>query len=169
MLIAGLIELHAVAPAGGWLDWAQSLQQKLDSDFWDSARAGYVMRPTLGGDTLLVIREDYDGAEPSPNHLAAENLLKLASLLDNAACLTRAESLLRAGTPTLERQPFAAPLLVAALDLHQRGVMKFQIPPAAPPEVLDKLRLSFIPRAVHTPTTGTAVTVCEGVACREYP
>ena len=41
------------------------------------------MRPGLAGETLLVIREDYDGAEPSPNHLAAQNLLKLAVLLDD--------------------------------------------------------------------------------------
>ena len=168
-LIAGLIELHAVAPTSEWLDWAQCLQQKLDADFWDPAHAGYVMRPALGSNTLLVIREDYDGAEPSPNHLAAENLLKLACLLDNANHLARAESLLRAGTQTLETQPFAAPLLVAALDLHQRGVMKFQIPPAAPPDALDKLRATFLPRAIHTPThTGTTITLCEGVTCREY-
>ena len=168
-LITGLIELHAVAPAGGWLEWAHSLQQKLDASFWDPAHSGYVMRPALGSNVLLVIREDYDGAEPSPNHLAAENLLKLASLLDDAAHLARAEALLRAGTRMLETQPFAAPLLVAALDLHQRGVMKFQIPPAAPPAVLDKLRLAFLPRAVHTPVpVGTTLTLCEGVTCREY-
>ena len=168
-LIAGLIELHAVALTSEWLDWAHSLQQRLDADFWDAAHTGYVMRPALGSNILLVIREDYDGAEPSPNHLAAENLLKLAGLLDNAAYLTRAESLLRAGTRTLETQPFAAPLLVAALDLHQRGVMKFQIPPAAPPDMLDKLRGTFLPRAVHTPTTtGATVTLCEGVTCRAY-
>ncbi len=167
-LIAGLIELHSAAPSSEWLDWAQSLQQKLDTDFWDPAQAGYVMRPTLGGDTLLVIREDYDGAEPSPNHLAAENLLKLASLCDNAEYLTRAESLLRAGTRLLERQPFAAPLLVAALDLHQRGVMTFHIPTAVPPDVLDKLRASFLPRAVYSPGTGPGVTLCEGFTCRPY-
>jgi uncharacterized protein YyaL (SSP411 family) len=168
-LISGLLELHAVAPAGGWLDWAHTLQQQLDAGLWDSAHAGYVMRPTLGGDTLLVIREDYDGAEPSPNHLAAENLLKLASLLDNAAYLTRAQSLLRAGTRTLETHPFAAPVLVAALDLHQRGVIKFLIPPAAAPDVLEKLRAGYFPRAVHTAAGGATVVVCEGVTCRAFP
>jgi len=168
-LIAGLIELHTADPVGGWLDWAQALQQKLDAGFWDAARSGYVMRSALGGKTLSIIREDYDGAEPSPNHLAAENLLKLACLLDDAAYLDRAESLLRGGSPTLESQPFAAPLLVAALDLHQRGVMKFQIPASAAPEVLDKLRTSYHPRAVHTTTTGSRVTLCEGVTCRAYP
>lgn len=167
-LIAGLIELHGVRPAGPWLEWAQELQQKLDAEFWDAGRAGYVMRPALGGQTLLVIREDYDGAEPSPNHLAVENLLKLAGLLDSAALSDRAESLLRAGSVMLERQPFAAPVLVAALDLHQRGVMKFQIPAAAPAEVLEKLRTSFHPRAVYTDGSGSDVILCEDKVCRSY-
>ncbi|MEI6653831.1 MAG: DUF255 domain-containing protein, partial [Verrucomicrobiota bacterium] len=167
-LIAGLIELHAAEPVGDWLAWALTLQQKLDSDFWDATRSGYVMRPALGGKTLSVIREDYDGAEPSPNHLAAENLLKLACLLDNTNHLARAEALLRCGTPAMESQPFAAPLLVAALDLHQRGVMKVQVPTSVAPDVLEKLRASFLPRAVHTPTAGRIVTLCEGVICRSF-
>ena len=167
-LIGGLIELHAVRPEAGWLDWARELQQKLDADFWDAARAGYVMRSGLAGEALLVIREDYDGAEPSPNHLAAENLLKLAVLLDEPAYAVRAEALLRAGSRGLETQVFAAPLLLAALDLHERGVMKFQVAGNAAPAVVEKLRASYFPRAVFTAGGGADVTVCEGVTCRLF-
>lgn len=167
-LIAGLIELHALLPAAGWLDWARDLQQKLDADFWDAAHAGYVMRPGLAGGTLLVIREDYDGAEPSPNHLAAENLLKLAVLIDQPDYAVRAEALLRAGSRVLETQVFSAPMLLAALDLLERGVMKFQVPAAAEPDVLEKLRTSYFPRAVFTPGDGREVIVCEGATCRMF-
>jgi hypothetical protein len=168
-LISGLIELHAVCPAAGWLDWAEQLQQKLDAGFWDAAQAGYVMRSELAGATLMVIREDYDGAEPSPNHLAAENLLKLAALLDSPDHATRAEALLRAGSRVLETQSFAAPLLLAALDLHERGVMKFQVARSAPADVLGKLRDSYFPRAVFTAgAEGDEVIVCEGLTCRLF-
>ena len=167
-LIAGLIELHAVTPEAGWLDWAQALQQKLDADFWDEAVSGYVMRTCVAGESLQVIREDYDGAEPSPNHLAAENLLKLACMLDSPVHAVRAGALLRAGARVLETRPFAAPTLLAALDLHQRGVMKFQVPAAAEPKVLELLRSSYLPRAVFTPGEGSSVTVCEGVTCRVF-
>ena len=167
-LISGLIELHAVSPDAGWLDWARALQQKLDSDFWDATQSGYVMRAELAGETLMVISEDYDGAEPSPNHLAAENLLKLAALLDLPEYAKRAEALLRAGSRVLETQPFAAPLLLAALDLHERGVMKFQMPEFPAAEVLKKLRLNYFPRAVFAPVTGGEVTLCEGVTCRPF-
>lgn len=168
-LISGLIELHAVCPAAGWLDWAEQLQQKLDAGFWDAAQAGYVMRSELAGATLMVIREDYDGAEPSPNHLAAENLLKLAALLDSPDHAMRAEALLRAGSRVLETQSFAAPLLLAALDLHERGVMKFQVARSAPADVLGKLRDSYFPRAVFTAgAEGDEVIVCEGLTCRLF-
>ncbi len=167
-LISGLIELHAVAPEGGWLDWAMELQQQLDARFWDEERVGYVMRPGLNGETLLVIREDYDGAEPAPNHVAAENLLKLAALVDFPDYAVRAESLLRCGARVLEAQPFSAPVLLAALDLHGRGVMKFQCGDAPEPAVMEKLRTSYVPRAVFTHGGGGSVTLCEGFTCRPW-
>jgi len=168
-LISGLLELHAVAPGADWLDWAQVLQQKLDAGFWDAAQSGYVMRSELAGETLMVIREDYDGAEPSPNHLAAENLLKLSALLDLPEYAKRAEALLRAGSRVMETQSFAAPLLLAALDLHERGVMKFQMPESPAGPVAEKLRTTYLPRAVYAPGAGGAVMLCEGVTCRPFP
>jgi len=167
-LICGLIELQSVSTAADWLDWALQLQTKLDTDFWDETRAGYVMRPGLTGSILRVIREDYDGAEPSPNHLAAENLLKLAILFDTPMFAARAEILLRAGCRTLETQPATAPVLLAALDLHDRGVMKFQLPTSPPPRLIQQLHASYFPRAVFTQGEGNAITVCEGVTCRMF-
>ena len=167
-LIAGLLELHALRPLAGWLDWARDLQQRLDAGFWDEALAGYVMRARVAGVELLKIREDYDGAEPSPNHLAAENLLKLAVLLDEPGHARRAALLLRAGAGMSGGGAFGAPVWLAALDLHERGVMHFQVGGAAGAAVVDPLRMAFSPRAVFTAGEGTEVTVCEGVTCRIF-
>ena len=167
-LIAGLIELHGLLPEGGWLDWAVEIQRRLDDDHWDDEFAGYVMRPSAAGQSLLVIREDYDGAEPSPNHLAAVNLLKLSALCDSQDYAQRAEKLLQAGRHLLESQPFAAPVLLAALDLNERGVMKFQVPRDAASGVLEKIRNSYLPRAVITGGSGGEVLLCEGQSCRTF-
>ena len=167
-LISGLIELHALFPADDWLDWAVEIQRQLDRDFWDEQRAGYVMRPAASGETLLVIREDYDGAEPSPNHLAAINLLKLAALCGSDAFAERAVILLQAGRQLLATQPFAAPVLLAALDLHDRGVMKLQVPSSPAPATLEKLRTRHLPRAVFTSGSGSEVILCEGQSCRPF-
>ncbi|MBK1883315.1 thioredoxin domain-containing protein [Luteolibacter pohnpeiensis] len=163
-LISGLLELHGAFPAEGWLVWAEELQRKLDQDFWEASQAGYVMTSKLQGKPLLVIREDYDGAEPSPNHLAAENLLKLAMLLDEPEYQVRAEALLRAGSRVLETNSFAAPLLLSALDLHERGVMKFQLPGGFHPA----LRQQFLPRAVFSESVAGESIVCEGQSCRPW-
>jgi uncharacterized protein YyaL (SSP411 family) len=167
-LISGLIELHAVSTDDRWLQRAAELQQTLDEYFWDALQAGYVMRPGVAGETLMVIREEYDGAEPSPNHLAVENLLKLAELLDTPAYAKRAEALLRAGSRLLETRAFAAPVLLAALDLQNRSVMKFQIPGNADAAVLQKLRTSYLPRGVFSKGEGNEVILCEGQTCRAF-
>jgi len=167
-LIAGLIELHAVDRTQEWLGFAIEIQRALDRDCWDEERAGYVMRPQLGERTLMVIREDHDGAEPSPNHLAAETLLKLAALTGEHGYTLRAEALLRAGASMLEAHPFAMPQLLAALDLHERGVMAFHVPRNAAGPRMDRLRRTHHPRAVFTHTEGEELLLCEGTVCRIY-
>lgn len=167
-LVSGLIELHALQPDNDWLDWATGIQQHLDATCWDESLAGYVMRPAAAGEVLFAVRDDHDGAEPSPNHLAAENLLKLAALLDRPDYLTRAETLLRAGTPLIESHPFAAPVLVGALDLHQRGVMKLQVPSSIDPATAARLSKSYLPRAVLTSGPGPDIIACDGNVCRRW-
>jgi len=89
-------------------------------------------------------------------------------LLDEADHSARAGLLLKAGSRMLETQSFACPLLLAALDLHERGVMKFQVPDAADAGVREKLRTTYLPRAVFAPGEGNEVIVCEGVTCRRF-
>ncbi len=80
----------------------------------------------------------------------------------------RAEALLRAGSRVLETQSFAAPVLLAALDLRERGVMKFQVPAPRLVRCYEKLRTGYYPRAVFTQGEGPGVTVCEGATCRRF-
>ena len=167
-LIAGLIDLHAVDPSGGWLDWAVELQSVMDRETWSEEKIGYVMSSEMNGETLLTIREDYDGAEPSPNHVAALNLLKLAALTDAEAFAKRAESLLRAGAGTLAKQVFAAPVLLAAHDLHNRSVQHFQLPETGYAETLARLTGTHRTRAVFTPHDGDKILLCEGMTCRIF-
>ena len=167
-LIAGLIDLHAADPSGGWLDWAVEVQAVMDHETWNEEKIGYVMSSEMNGETLLTIREDYDGAEPSPNHVAALNLLKLAALTDAEAFAKRAESLLRAGAGTLAKQVFAAPVLLAAHDLHNRGAQHFQLPETGYAETLARLSGTHRPRAVFTPHDGDNILLCEGMTCRIF-
>ena len=167
-LIFGLIELHAVEPLGDWLNWAIELQEAMDKRSWSEERIGYVMAAKMSGETLLTIREDYDGAEPSPNHIAALNLLRLAVLADSETYSKRAESLLRAGATVLEKQVFSAPVLLAAHDLHSRGVSHFQIPEKDYARILTKLSGTYRPLAVFDSHKGDDILLCEGMTCKIF-
>ena len=163
-MIEGLIELHSVDD-GGWIEWAVELQAALDRDWWSEERIGYVMRPMLGGRELMNIREDYDGAEPAPNHVAAVNLLKLAELTGNERYAKKAEALLRAGSLGMEKKGFYSPVLLGALDLRLRGVRKWSVGREADGE---PLRKRFDPRGVYENADGDQIVVCEGMACRPW-
>lgn len=167
-LIFGLIELNAADPRGKWLDWALELQEAMDRHSWNRERIGYVMSVKMKGETLLTIREDYDGAEPSPNHIAALNLLKLAVLSGSEAYDQRAESLLRAGATVLEKQVFSAPVLLAAHDLHDRGVNHFQIPEMDYSPILAEIAATHRPRAVFSPHPGGDTLLCEAMSCKIF-
>ena len=165
-LISGLIELHGADGKAEWLEWAREVQAGLDRDHWDESRAGYVIRAELAGETLLTIREDYDGAEPAANHVAAENLLKLAALLDEPAYAMRAEAILRAGSRAAEAQPFAVPVLLGALDLYLRGAVKIEVRGEPGPELSEAIRRKWIPLGVWTKSAGAGdIVICRGQTC----
>lgn len=179
-LIFGLIELNAVDPQGGWLEWALEIQASMDIHTWNEQRIGYVMSTEMAGQTLLTIREDYDGAEPSPNHIAALNLLKLSALTagvgiresanspESEKFQKRAESLLRAGAAILETQVFSAPVLLAAHDLQDRSVSHFQIPETGYAATLARLSETHRPRAVFDSHHGDKILLCEGMTCKIF-
>ena len=89
-LVWGLLELFQAGGGAEWLEWALTLQRTLDEKFWDPQEAGWFS--TTGEDTtvLLRLKEDYDGAEPSPTSVSAMNLLTLAHLTGEAAYADRA-------------------------------------------------------------------------------
>ena len=166
-LIAALIEMQGVDEDPSWLEWAMELQAALDRDHWDESRGGYVIRATLGGEALLVIREDYDGAEPAANHVAVDNLLKLAVLADEAVYSERAASMLRAGARVAETQGFAVPVLLGALDLFERGVEKIEVRGELEASLASALNRSWRPRAVWKKSSGTGdLIICDGRICQ---
>ena len=168
-LIDALIELNGFFPDSGWREFALELQGQLDQDFWSEAQRGYVMRPHIAGRELLCIRDDHDGAEPSPNHVAATNLLKLSMLQSNDEYQARAEALLLHGSELLQHQPFSAPVLLAAWDCHRRGIVKWDFQGEIAAEVRAEIHQRHQPRAVFVRSRGSGqVIVCEGKTCRLY-
>jgi uncharacterized protein YyaL (SSP411 family) len=116
-LISGLLDLYETDFDLGWLRWARQLQDTLDLHFWDQARGGYFSTSDLDPAILLRIKEDYDGAEPTPNSVALLNLWRFGQIFHNDVFLAHARRAVRALASRLEAQPFAMPLLLVGAAL----------------------------------------------------
>ncbi len=114
-LIQGLLDLYEASFNVEWLSWAVRLQEAQDELFWDGKGGGYYAAG--GTDPLLLLRtrEDYDGAEPSPNSVAAMNLLRLAQVTDRQDWKKEAQRTVAVFAQRLENSPEAMPQMVVAL------------------------------------------------------
>ena len=187
--IQGLLDLYEAGFDPHWLELAIRLQHAMDARFADTGHGGYFSTSGEDPSVLLRMKEDYDGAEPSPNSVAALNLLRLSALLDRPEWHDRALKVLRAFTPQLRRQPSALPQMLVALDYSLQPPAQIVITgePAASETraLLEIVNARFLPHKVLTlanettasllpataamqPLEGHAATyVCEHYACRQ--
>ena len=57
----------------------------MDELFWDGKRGGYFNSRADDPTVIVRLKEDYDGAEPAPNSVAAMNLLRLDWMIGDVA------------------------------------------------------------------------------------
>jgi uncharacterized protein YyaL (SSP411 family) len=115
-LIQGLLDLYEASFEIAWLQWAVELQATMDRLFWDSNNGGYFS--SAEGDPHLLVRmkEDYDGAEPSANSVAALNLLRFSRMIGNEEAAIKAGKIFSISNRTLEGMPAAVPQLLVAIQ-----------------------------------------------------
>jgi hypothetical protein len=121
-LVWGLLELFQADGDPACLGWALDVQQAQDTRFWDETDAGWFS--TTGDDptVLLRLKEEYDGAEPSPGSIATMNLIFLSHLTGRREFAERAERTLARYGPRLGEAARALPLMLAALATWHAGV-----------------------------------------------
>jgi hypothetical protein len=115
-LIQGLLDLYEADFDIAWLQWAVELQARQDALFLDPEHGGYFSVTKDAPNILLRMKEDYDGAEPSPNSVSAMNLLRLAQITGNHEFASRATATIGAFADPLSRAPTALPQMLCALD-----------------------------------------------------
>lgn len=113
-----LLDLYEAQFDRRHLDLAVRLTEKQRELFEDSENGAFFS--TAAGDSSLVLRvkEDYDGAEPSGNSIAAGNLLRLAQITGRDDFRNSAERLLAAFATRLSTVPMAIPQMLAACEFH---------------------------------------------------
>jgi len=163
-LIQGLLDLYEANFDPQWVEWALKLQERQNDLFWDDKSGGYFT--TTGRDTSILLRSknDYDGAEPSPNSVSALNLLRLSHMLDRSDLHERADRTIRAFSAQLDRFPSGIPQMLVALDWLKAEPKQIVI--AGKPDANDthallrEIHRHFIPRKI--------VILADGGAGQEF-
>jgi len=114
--IAGLLELHRASSDVRWLQAAVRLQDEMLADFWDAGKGAFFLTPADQQDLPVRPREIYDGAIPSANSAAYQNLLQLFALTGEHRWQTRASELARAVSGTVQRHPAAFTRFLLGVD-----------------------------------------------------
>jgi hypothetical protein len=117
-LLAGTLDLYETTLAPAHLDFALALAEAMMARFYDPADGGFFESASGAPDLILRVKEDYDGAEPSGNSVAALALLRLAAITGRAEFRDAAEKTLRLFAPQLESLPQAVPHLLLALEFY---------------------------------------------------
>jgi uncharacterized protein YyaL (SSP411 family) len=112
----GLLDLYEASFDVRLLSGIIRLQEMQDRLFWDQKLGGYFSTSGQDRSILLRTREAYDGAEPSPNSVAAMNLLRLWQITDQQSYKDKADKTLLAFGPGLEQRPEAMPYMMSAFD-----------------------------------------------------
>jgi hypothetical protein len=114
--IQSLIDLYEASFHIEWLSKAISLAERMNYLFYDKENGGYFDTTDEDGSILVRTKEWYDGAEPSGNSIAIENLLRLTESTNDATFDQIARVSLRHFGERLLSQPQATPQLLVALD-----------------------------------------------------
>jgi uncharacterized protein YyaL (SSP411 family) len=115
--VKGLIELFETTQDSRWLKEATELCGSMITLFHDPKDGGFFETNGKDPSVLVRLKEHYDGAEPSGNSIAAENLIRLASLTGNDEWRALAERALMSFSGILASQPVAMPNMVSSLVL----------------------------------------------------
>ena len=116
LLADGLLALYEATFEPRWLLEAKALADAMLARFWDDGIAGFY--DTAADHQALVVRprDTGDNATPAGNSAAAEVLLRLALIFDQAEYRARAEAVLGSMAPFMARYPTGFGRYLAAAE-----------------------------------------------------
>jgi hypothetical protein len=115
-LLHGLLELYEATLDEKRLAFAVAIAETMLAKFYDSENGGFWQSIAGADDLIMRVKEDYDGAEPSGNSVAALALLKLGHITDRSEFIAAAEKTLRFFSERLMQTPEAVPYMLQSLD-----------------------------------------------------
>ncbi|MDA3786351.1 MAG: thioredoxin domain-containing protein, partial [Deltaproteobacteria bacterium] len=149
--VQGLLDLYSADFNGHWLELALAISRRQKELFFDEQEGAFFDSPLDAENILVRMRNEYDGAEPAGNAVAAMNLLRLARITANREQQQEAAAILSFFAPGLMEQPFGRPALAAAYDLYRQNPS--QIILAGNPSAADTKEMLALINSLYLPTT----------------
>ena len=153
LVIAGLIDLYEASFEVEWLRAALALAGLVEERFADP-RGGWFETTAGSASPMGRVKPAYDGAEPSGPSVMALDLLRLATLTDDARWSTSADRALAAYAAPLARAPLSLSEMLLAVAWRSGTPREIVIvwPDGQPPpeSLLTVLRTTFVPARVIT-------------------
>jgi uncharacterized protein YyaL (SSP411 family) len=118
-LVWGLIELYQAGFEAKYLQTALELNDDLIKFFWDSENGGLFINGEDSEQLLARPKEDYDGAMPSSNSVAALNFLRLARITGDSSLENMADQQLKAFGSAVSDIPAAHSFFIVAAMFSQ--------------------------------------------------
>jgi uncharacterized protein YyaL (SSP411 family) len=179
-----LIDVFEIDGEASYLEDALRLGRTIRDLFEDSENGGFYS--TAGSDPRLILRmkDDYDGAEPSGNSIAALALFRLSRLTHDEALRESADRALQAFSERLSAAPSAVPQMLVAYLYSTAPPRQVVVAGPAHNELLQHARRQFLPQwetfpakpegatlmpelVDMKPVNGKAAAyVCENFACQ---
>jgi uncharacterized protein len=151
-VIQGLLDLHQASLDPAHLDLARALAERMLADFWDPSDGGFFFTADHHQDLIARRKDPFDGATPSPNGVAALDLLRLGVFTGEKKWREKGEALLAGMKVALERLPFAFGSTLLALDFYLRPSIEIAVvgDPATPEagKARGSIGRRFLPRLV---------------------
>ncbi len=115
-LLSGLINLYEATLKSEHLDFAIELTESMVARFYDKEHGGFWQSTGDAKDLILRVKDDYDGAEPSGNSVAAMSLLRLAAITERKDFREAADKTIQLFADRLQQMPQAVPFMLGAFD-----------------------------------------------------
>jgi uncharacterized protein len=183
-LLDGVIDLYEATLKPEHLEFSVALADSLLARFYDQKDGGFWQSTGEAKDLILRMKDDYDGAEPSGNSVAANALLRLAAITERKDFKEAGEKTIRLFSDRLQQLPQAVGFMLSAFDFSfeepQRAVIAGDAAGSDGKALIRAAHSIYQPRKVVLGTVGPvekfALTlrategkptayVCTGTAC----
>jgi uncharacterized protein YyaL (SSP411 family) len=148
----GLIELYETTFKPEYIETAKKLITHMLEHFWDFKDGGLFFTPDYNEELILRNKESYDGALPSGNSVAFNNLVRLSRLTKDHKLEAKADDLERGISKIVKRSPAAHTMLLSGLDFVMgqsfEVLIKGDIKQKETKEMLKAVRTNFIPNKI---------------------